>query len=229
MRLAGPLTAARFVARPNRFAIVAARDGVELYCHVANPGRMRELLLPGVELWLRETPGEGRKTQHEVVLVQANGGLACLDSRLPPALFIEAYQRGLVPELGAHCEMQREVAVGSSRLDLLAECDTGPWLVETKSCTLVEHGAGLFPDAPTLRGQRHLRELSEQARAGWKCAVAFVVQRSDAETVGPNDATDPDFGQALREAAASGVLLLALGCEVRVDAVEAVRRVPVVL
>lgn len=229
MRLAGPLIGARYVARPNRFAIAAERDGVELYCHVANPGRMRELLLPGVALWLRRTPGEGRKTQHEVVLVEANGGLACLDSRLPPALFVEAHSRGLVPELGARCEMQREVVVGSSRLDLLAECDTGPWLVETKSCTLVVQGAGLFPDAPTLRGQRHLRELAEQARAGWQCAVAFVIQRSDAQTLGPNDATDPAFGAALREASASGVLLLALACEVSVETVEAVRRVPVVI
>lgn len=229
MRLPGPLHAARFVARPNRFAIVAERDGVELYCHIANPGRMRELLLPGVTLWLHSTPGEGRKTQHEVVLVAGPDGLVCLDSRLPPGLFVEAYHRGLVPELGGGCEMLREVRVGGSRLDLLAECDTGPWLVETKSCTLVEEGAGLFPDAPTLRGQRHLRELAEQSRAGWRCAVAFVVQRSDAETVGPNDRTDPEFGRALREAAASGVLLLALVCEVSFEAVEAMRRVPVVL
>jgi len=112
---------------------------------------------------------------------------------------------------------------------LLAECETGAWLIETKSCTLVEDGAGLFPDAPTVRGQRHLRELAEQAQAGWRCAVAFIVQRSDAVTVGPNDATDPAFGDALRRAADCGVLLLALGCEVSVDAVKVVRRVPVVL
>jgi sugar fermentation stimulation protein A len=191
---------------------------------------MRELLLPGATLWLRATPrAEGRKTQHEVVLVETAGVLACLDSRLPPALFVEAYHRGLVPELGTPCEMHREVRVGGSRIDLLAECASGPWLVETKSCTLVEEGLGLFPDAPTLRGQRHLRELAEQSQAGWKCAVAFVIQRPDAVKVGPNDATDPGFGKALREAAGSGVLLLGLACEVSVGVVEAVRRVPVVL
>jgi sugar fermentation stimulation protein A len=221
-----PLSRAHFLSRPNRFAVWVDLDGQRLYCHMANPGRMRELLFPGVPLWIapRSTPGV---TTHQVVLAQHGDALVCLDSRLPPGLFVEALAAGLVPELGACPRVRTEVTWGASRLDLALSCATGEWLVETKSCTLVVGSVARFPDAPTLRGARHLHELMGVAAQGLRPAVAFMVQREDPRRFAPNDATDPDFGRLLREAAAAGVLVVAVLCRVTPGAVTPLRRIPV--
>ncbi len=229
MTFAFPLLKARFLSRPNRFATWALLGEGEdpVYCHMPNPGRMLELLRPGVELWLRERPEEARLTTHEAVLARRGRGLVCLDSRLPPGLFLEAVAAGLVPEVGALLGVRREVNFGRSRLDLALETAEGDWLVETKSCTLVQGGVARFPDAPTVRGARHMAELMAAREAGVVAAVAFMIQLRDAERFEPNDATDPAFGAALRQAAAAGVQLFAILCPVTRRGVMPVRRIPV--
>lgn len=227
MLLRQPLLPARFISRPNRFATWAELGGRPVYCHMPNPGRMHELLHEGVELWVRPSEGAGRVTTHDVVLVRHGESLVCLDSRLPPDLFVEALEAGLAPELGAYSQVWREVTVGASRLDLELACESGAWLVETKSCTLRIGDTARFPDAPTKRGARHLQELIVAYRAGYSAAVAFVIQRADTRVFAPNRETDPEFAKTLRLAAEAGVQVLAIQCRVSPEAVEPIQRVPV--
>ena len=229
MRLPEGLARASFLSRPNRFATWVDLAGQPAYCHMPNPGRMFELLYEGVELWVAPRDAPGRRTSHDVVLVRApdSDSLICLDSRLPPALFLEACDAGLIPELGICLDVQREVQYRDSRLDLLLSCDTGLWLIEAKSCTLVIDDVDRFPDAPTLRGARHMTELAGATEDGFIPAAAVIIQRNDAHSFAPNDATDPAFGEAMRAAAARGVRLFAIRCEVTTESVTPEERVDV--
>lgn len=227
MRLAGPLEPALVLHRPNRFALWADQEGQRLYAHVPNSGRMAELLYPGAPVLLRPQPySPDRKTTHQVALARCGDLWVSIDSRLAPRLcaeFLAAHPR----LLGTMREVRCEVTRGASRLDLQVETSRGSWLIETKSVTLSRAGRGFFPDAPTLRGVKHLRELAGVAREGGRAAVVFVAQRPDVDAISPNTATDPDFAVALREARDAGVRLLALVCEVTPEAITAVRHVPV--
>jgi sugar fermentation stimulation protein A len=216
------------IARPNRFALWAEVAGQVVYAHVPNSGRLRELLYPGAQLRLLPTPGDGRKTSHRVVLARHGRLWVSVDSHLAPRLLSEYLLQD--PEvLGPVREVRGEVRHGTSRFDLLVSSDRGIWMVEAKSVTLARHGLGLFPDAPTVRGARHLRELATIARSGARAAVAFVAQRPDITAVAPNVAADPDFATALSDAAAAGVRLFAVTCRVTTRAVAPVRLVPVLV
>lgn len=228
MRLTGPLIPAQMISRPNRFALWAELDGCRVYAHVPNSGRMRELLYPGAPIYLRAMPAQDRRTSHQLVLAREGRTCVSIDSRLAPALLVEYLSQH--PEvLGAVTETRTEVAHGASRLDLELRTDRGTWFVETKSVTLCRAGRGLFPDAPTERGTKHLHELAQVARTGGKAAVVFVVQRRDARSVAPNEATDPRFAVALREAATAGVRVLAIVCKVTRASVTPEKMVPVLL
>jgi sugar fermentation stimulation protein A len=228
MRLPTPLVSATMIERPNRFALWAEAAGQPVYAHVPNSGRLRELLHPGAQLRLQPTPGDGRKTSHRVVLARYGRLWVSVDSHLAPRLLSEYLLQD--PEaLGPVREVRTEVRHGASRFDLLVRTDRGVWMVETKSVTLARDGLGLFPDAPTVRGARHLRELAAIARTGALAAVAFVAQRHDITAVAPNVAADPDFAAALADAAAARVRLLAVTCRVTTRAITPVRLVPVLV
>ena len=236
--LGGPLVPARFVERPNRFVVHARlREGGEpVAAHLADPGRLRELLVPGRRLWLRpaaeparatrKTPRKApRKTRWSAVLVEAPGGLlVSVDTTVPNRLVAEALRRGALPELGPYRLERAEHRLGRSRIDFLLSAagaaERPPLLLEVKSVTLVEEGVALFPDAVTARGARHLRELAAHARSGaYGAAVLFVAQRPDVERVVAARAIDPDFAEALEEARAAGVRVLARRCRVSLEAI----------
>jgi sugar fermentation stimulation protein A len=205
-----------------------ALDGRLVEAHVPNPGRMEELFTPRRSVWLAERREPGRRTGYDLLLVRTRRGYVSLDSRLPPRLLEEALCAGYAPGFGPITGIEREVTRGASRFDLLLHEGEGTTLVEVKSCTLVVRGSALFPDAPTVRGARHARHLAAIAREGGSTAIVFVIQRADAARFSPNDRTDPDFGQALREAAATGVALRAYACEVSRRMIAIAREVPVV-
>lgn len=214
MKLHPQLVAARFLTRLNRFAALVEMDGREVMVHIANSGRMRELLEPGRRLLLAPAPGEHRKTQFDLALVDLGTTLVSADARLPNGLVAEALAGGQLPQFREYPEIRREVRYGDSRLDLLLEGPGGRCYGEVKSVTLVVNGVALFPDAPTTRGVKHLGELSRAVAEGNRAAVVFVAQRSDAAAMSPNDAADPEFGAALRAAQAAGVEVYAYGCQV---------------
>ncbi len=198
------LVEARFLERPNRFLVLADLQGEVVPCHLPNPGRLQELLLPGARLSLRRQPRHQRKTAYDVAAVRTGDVLVSVDTRLPNRAVRRALEARILPEFQAFTQVLPEVALGDSRMDFLLR-DGKDCYLEVKSVTLVEDGVALFPDAPTERGRRHVQELAEAVRGGLRAAILFLVQRPDARLFRPRDATDPRFGEALRRAHGEGV------------------------
>jgi sugar fermentation stimulation protein A len=216
------------VARPNRFVVLARCGRHVVRAASGDPGRLRELLRPGVSLLLRPAPpGSLRRTRYTLVLVRHRRLWVSLAPALANRVVAAALARGGAPGLRGLRVVAREVAHGRSRLDLLLAGRGGRWLVEVKSATLVENGLALFPDAPTLRGARHVRELQRHARKGGRAAVVFLVQRADADALSPHVDRDPGFAAALRTAVRAGVRVYAYACRVTPQGVTVVRRIPV--
>jgi sugar fermentation stimulation protein A len=222
-----------FLQRDNRFRVQVRLDGESdsVAAYLPNPGRLQELLLPGRTVLLRPAkPASKRRTAYDLCLIEIRGGVwVSLDSRLPNPLVAQVLACGGLAGFEAYSEIKREVTFGRSRLDfLLTGHEPRCWL-EVKSVTLVEDETAAFPDAPTKRGQRHVRELRSAVEEGDRAAVLFVVQREDAQRFAPHDATDPAFGAALREAAAAGVEVRALRCCVTPEVIQPLGEIPVVL
>ncbi|MCL6430579.1 MAG: DNA/RNA nuclease SfsA [Anaerolineae bacterium] len=227
MRLTEDLVEGVFVRRLNRFVAEVEVAGGPALAHVPNSGRLRELLFAGARVLLAPRAGV-RRTRFDVALAWSGAHLVSVDARLPGRLLSEALGAGAFPDLGPVQAVRCEVRLGASRLDLLVESPGGPWYVETKSVTLVRDGVALFPDAPTARGARHVEELRRLAAAGGRAAIAFVIQREDAEALRPHEEADPAFAAALRRAAPS-VRVLAYVCRVSREEVTIDRQVPVFL
>ncbi len=216
MRIPGPLLPGRFVSRPNRFLTVLDLGGTEVEAHLPDPGRLKELLIPGVEVWARPVKAPNRKTHYTLSLVRApTGELVSLVTTLPNELVDEALRLGRIAELSGWTIEAREKRWGASRFDfVLARGGGERLLLEVKSVTLVEDRRALFPDAVTARGARHVRELAAACEAGLEAAVMFVVQRRGADSVTAARAIDPRFAEALSGACDAGVRLLAYRCRV---------------
>mgnify|MGYP000844195762 CR=1 FL=1 len=219
--------AAKFIDRPNRFIAHVELDGSVETVHVKNTGRCRELLVPGCTVYLEKGANPARKTAYDLIAVDKGGILINMDAQAPNKVFHEwAAAGGFLPDVTA---IRPEYTYGGSRLDFCLETPRGPHLVEVKGVTLEENGNALFPDAPTERGVKHIRELQRAAADGLDATLFFVIQIKDIASVAPNDATQPDFGSALRDAAAHGVRVLAYDCDVAPDCLKIRREVPVIL
>ncbi len=200
-----------FLRRRNRFVVEVELDGRVVRAHLPNPGRLQEVLDPGRRILLRPAP-PGRRTAWTAVGADLGPFLVSLDATLPNRAFPSFLERGTVPELRGWRILAREPRLGEGRADfLLARGRRRVW-VEVKSVTLVENGLALFPDAPTVRGRRHLEELAGLVQRGEEALVLFVVQRPDATRFGPHAGIDPKFAEAFREALAAGVAARAVVC-----------------
>lgn len=197
-----------FRARPNRFIAHVEIDGTLQVCHVKNTGRCRELLVDGALVYVEESPNPARKTRFDLIAVQKGQRLINLDSQAPNKAAAEYLSR-LFPGLTL---LRPETVFENSRFDFYAEVGTEKWFIEVKGVTLEENGVVLFPDAPTERGVKHVKELHRCMELGYKACILFVVQMKDVKYFTPNNATHPAFGQALKEAAANGVRLEAVDC-----------------
>ena len=206
-----------FRARPNRFIAHVEIGGREEIVHVKNTGRCRELLPPGAQVWCQESDNPARKTRFDLITVRKGHRLINLDSQAPNAAAKEWLSAG---GLGPIENLKAEARHGDSRFDFAFEKDGVPSFLEVKGVTLETDGVCAFPDAPTERGVKHLQGLTRLAREGYGAYVLFVIQMADVRCLHPNDATDPAFGAALREAAASGVHILAMDCRVTADTME---------
>ena len=223
----GPVVQGHFVSRPNRFiAYVETEDGAQTV-HVKNTGRCRELLIPGVTVYLEKSTNPKRKTAYDLIAVEKGPLLVNLDSQAPNQVFKEwVTSGGFLPDV---MEVTREYTYGESRLDFCLKTSGGIHLVEVKGVTLEQDGFARFPDAPTERGIKHIRELQKAVERGHSATICFIVQMEGMRSVSPNDDTHPAFGQALREAAAHGVGVRAYECRVTPDSLEIQREIPVVL
>ncbi len=228
----GALTPAIFLSRTNRFRVDVSLNGKPTAAHLANSGRLGELLVAGAPVWLRPAPCQGRtlrKTGYDLALVKYGCHLVSVDARLPNDLVELGLQTNQIRGLPQPAKLEREVLLGGGRIDFRVHAaDDGPpcW-IEVKSVTLVNEGIARFPDAPTARGRRHLDELVSAVAGGDCAAVVFCVQRTDADCFAPNDAADPAFGQTLRHAGRVGVKILALRCHVTLEYVRIMGQIPV--
>ena len=204
----------RFLSRPNRFIAHIEIDGQDTVCHVKNTGRCRELLTPGASVWCEKSDNPARKTQYDLIAVQKGARLINMDSQAPNKAAQEWLAGG---GLGRIENLRAETYYGSSRFDFSFEKGEKRCFLEVKGVTLENGGICAFPDAPTERGTKHLRELTALAKEGFGAYVLFVIQMSDVSYLHPNDDTDPVFGAALREAAKTGVQILAMDCLVTSD------------
>lgn len=201
-----------FQKRPNRFIALVEKDGQTLTCHVKNTGRCRELLLPGSGVWIQRAANPRRKTAYDLIAVEKGERLINMDAAAPNQVFGEYVREGRF--LGRWERVQPEKTRGDSRFDFYLEAPGRRVFVEVKGVTLEEDGVVRFPDAPTLRGVKHLRGLSQCVRDGYEAWAVFVIQMEGARWFEPNRSTHPAFADALREAAGEGVGLLALDCRV---------------
>lgn len=215
----------RFLSRPNRFIALVDIDGAETICHVKNTGRCRELLVPGAEVYLVPGTAPGRKTPYDLVAVDKSGVLINMDAQAPNRVFAE-FARTFDPQA---LSVRPEFRFGDSRLDFCLERPDGLHLVEVKGVTLESGGHARFPDAPTERGVKHIRELMRAVEQGHRATAFFVVQMAQVTDFAPNDDTHPAFGAALRQAAAAGVQVAAYACRVTPDTMSIDRPVPVIL
>ena len=186
--------------------------------HVKNTGRLRELLLPGAKVTLQRASDPNRKTAYDLISVyKPELEWVNIDSLVPNKLMMQQLM-GMGYDI-----VKPEYSFGDSRFDFYMERDGEKFLTEVKGCTLaadLERGTGLFPDAPTERGVKHLDELAAAAQKGYHCQIAFVIQMNGIHTVFPNDDTQPEFGQALRRAVKAGVQVVCCGCHVEADSIQ---------
>ena len=208
----GNVCRAVFLERLNRFVARVELSGRTETVHVKNTGRCRELLVPGNEVWLTRPGTPGRKTEYDLIAVRKkNGVLFNIDSQAPNAVALEWLRRQEWDEI------RPEYAYGASRVDFFMRRGKDRYLMEVKGCTLERDGTGFFPDAPTERGTKHIRELISAVSDGYKAVLAFVIQMDGVDEVRPNRETDPAFSDALEDAVRLGVAVRFLTCHVEPD------------
>ena len=209
------ISKAIFIKRPNRFIAEVDLDGHREIVHVKNTGRCKELLIPGCEVWLTAPGTPGRKTKYDLVAVRKDTGvLFNIDSQAP---------NKVVKEYLATRDYDKvisEYTYGNSRIDFYMERGADRYLMEVKGCTLEMDGVGYFPDAPTLRGEKHIRELIKAKEAGYHAIIAFVIQMDGVSEVRANVDTHPEFGIALEDAKAAGVDVVFFKCHVEPNLLE---------
>ena len=204
-----------FHSRPNRFIAMVWVDGKLETVHVKNTGRCRELLLPNAKVILEVCNQPSRKTKYDLIAVYKEGfGLINMDSQAPNKVVAEWLKKQ------DYTYIKPEFTYGDSRIDFYMEKGEEKYLMEVKGCTLEVDGIGYFPDAPTLRGIKHLKELQKAAKIGYHCMVAFVIQMEGVTEVRANVETHKEFGVALDESKRAGVMVKFLQCKVTEDSLE---------
>ena len=217
----------KFLERPNRFLARVEMEGQEVLCHVKNTGRCRELLNPGAVVYLQKSDNPNRKTGYDLIAVEKGEMLINMDSQIPNYVAAEWLRKGsLFPE-GANIQMEKRY--GNSRFDIYAEAGERKAFLEVKGVTLEVEGQARFPDAPTERGVKHVRELMGCVQEGYEAYLLFVIQMTGIQSFAPNWDTHPAFGSALQEAARAVVQILAYDCQVRPDEIVLDQPVPVLL
>ena len=223
----GKMVEARFLRRVNRFTAFVELNGQEEIVHVKNTGRCKELLLEGARVFLEEADKEGRKTKYSLIAVYKGDTLVNMDSQAPNQMAAEALAEGKITEIGEVDFLKREVNYENSRFDLFYQKGEKKGFIEVKGVTLEGNGIAKFPDAPTERGAKHLRELIKAKEEGYEAAALFVIQMKGVQEFRPNEERDKNFTAALKEAAKAGVKILAYDCRVQVGKVYIDQKVPV--
>ena len=227
MKLGDRVVDGIFLERPNRYLARVEVDRQEIKAHVPDPGRLPGLMIPGRGVRLTYNPGPKRKTDYSLVLVRHGDIWVSVYPAFANKVVENELAKGSLSCLNGFESFNREVKCGESRFDFQLEFLDVKAFVEVKSVSLVEGGVGKFPDAPTQRGVKHLKELIALRRKGYRAAVLFISQRSDARSIISNDQIDPLFGEWLRKAHLASVELYAYNCSVTKNTVSIKNQIPV--
>jgi sugar fermentation stimulation protein A len=229
MEFASPLVPARLIRRYKRFlADVALVDGTTATAHCPNPGSMLGLDRPGSDIWLSPAASPARKLRFTWELIRVEGGLVGINTGHPNALAVEAIRGGRIAELAGYAGLRREVTYGrGSRIDILLEGGRAPaCYVEVKNVHLKRGDAAEFPDCVTARGAKHLDELADMARAGFRAVMLYIVQRTDCRRFAVAADIDPAYARALTRAMAAGVEAISYACAVEMSGIAVAAPLP---
>ena len=209
-----------FKARPNRFIAEVEVDGKLEIAHVPNTGRCRELLVDDAVVWLKPSDNPNRKTRFSLHFVENRGALVSLYSQQANSIVYDAIIEGKIKELSGYEIHQREKTIDNSRIDIYLANENEECYVEVKGVTLIIGDEARFPDAPTQRGAKHLKELIKLKKQGYRCCVFFLIQHPIGKFFRPNWENDPEFSQTLNDAYNAGVEILVYRCDNQLDGIE---------
>ena len=216
-----------FQSRPNRFIAHVVVNGKTEICHVKNTGRCKELLISGVIVYVQSNDNPNRKTKFSLIAVQKGDRLINMDSQIPNKVVLEWILQGNL--FNDIIKIKPESTYKNSRFDLYVETETQKAFVEVKGVTLEKDAIAMFPDAPTLRGLKHVTELIDAKKNGYDCYIIFVIQMDKIKHLSPNYTTHREFGRALELAQLSGVNILAYECDISPGSIAITKSVPVIL
>ena len=223
------IIAGKFLSRPNRFIATVEINGSTETVHVKNTGRCKELLIPGAKVYLAASNNSARKTKYDLIAVTKTTKdkriLINMDSQIPNDVVDEWLKDSDL--FSDKASISREVTFGSSRFDFYVSDGKRKAFLEVKGVTLEKDGVALFPDAPTVRGVKHIHELIRAAELGFEAYVLFVIQMKGVKKFIPNAQTHPAFADALQQASGSGVKIIARDCVVTKDSIEIDEQVPI--
>ena len=218
---------ARFISRPNRFIAEVEIDGNIEIAHVKNTGRCKELLTEGTTVYVQKSDNPARKTKYDLITIVKNGMLINMDSQAPNKVFGEWVSQG---NFAADVDLIKpECKYGNSRFDFYIEAGGRKIFAEIKGVTLEEEGIVMFPDAPTERGVKHIKELCECVKNGYEGYIFFIIQMEQCKYFTPNKATHPEFAEELKKASECGVNIKAMNCNVTEDELKILKEVEIKL
>ena len=198
----------KFIKRVNRFvALVRLEDHIE-EVHVKNTGRCKELFIEGAKVYLEKSTNINRKTNYSLISIYKDFRLINIDSQIPNYVVHDGLKEGRIGEIGQVDFIKREVTFGQSRFDLYFESKQRKGFIEVKGVTLENNGVAMFPDAPTVRGKKHVYELIQAKEQGYEAYIFFLIQMDNITKFKPNVLTDQKFSEALVEAEKKGVKIL---------------------
>jgi len=216
-----------FLNRPNRFLAVVIINNVEHMVHVKNTGRCKEILYPGQKVILQyHNENSKRKTKYSLIGVWKEDMLINIDSQVPNSVVYDAIKDNLIPEILSPTLIKREKTFGNSRFDIYYENANSKGFVEVKGVTLEENSIAKFPDAPTLRGTKHILELIQAKESGYNAFIIFLIQMKGPIGFIPNTIMDHDFSSALLLAKSKGVNIKAFDSIVKEDSIAFGNEIP---
>ncbi len=220
---------ATFIKRPNRFIAHVILDGEEEIVHVKNTGRCQEILKEGTTVILEKAKNKNRKTKYSLIAAYKDDLLINIDSQVPNQVVFEALKDEEISGFDKLTELKKEVTFKNSRFDIYFENNNKAGFIEVKGVTLEEKGKTMFPDAPTARGSKHVKEMIKAVEEGYLGYIFFLIQLQGAADFTTNKKTDPVFSQALKEAKEKGVTLLAYDCHITENSITLNKEIPIIL
>lgn len=229
MIIKNPILKGKFIKRINRFEAFVNLKGEQTLVHVPNTGRCNEILIPGAKTLIEVRERSGRKTPYELEAVYKGDRLISIDSQVPNKVVLEALQKNYIKEFIGYEFIEREKTFGNSRFDIKLTKNDNICYIEVKGVTLEMDNIAKFPDAPTERGRKHLKDLIKAKEKGYRAAVIFLIQMDNINFFTPNDEQDKEFGIIFRDALKSGIEAYAYTCDVGENYINIKDRITIVL